>query len=147
MWIKQNKDTVLRSQSIPPISHLTASYVILHSANMRTPLISLLGLAALGLSQAQPHSAGCSTATNSAARPAATPGASEQLFQNLYSAPSAVKRYQRLFVDGDGLRTGDALRELTVFDFNGAQPASGAEGGATKSIVSTVSDSCMPQDC
>jgi hypothetical protein len=111
---------------------------------MRTPLISLLGLAALGLSQAQPYSAGCSTATNSAACPAATPGTSKQLFQNLYLAPSAVKRYQRLFVDGDGLHTGDALQELTVFNFNRAQPASGAAGGATKSIVSAVSDSCMP---
>ncbi|KAF2633133.1 RmlC-like cupin, partial [Macroventuria anomochaeta] len=48
------------------------------------------------------------------------------------SAPTAIKRFQRLLVQGGSLLTGDALRRLIVFDFNGAQPVSGALGGATK---------------
>ena len=112
---------------------------------MRTTFTALVGLAALGLIHAQPHSAGCGTATSSATQPAATADASEQLFKDLYSAPSALKRYQRLFVEGEGLRTGEALRQLTVFNFNRAQPASGATGGATKSIVST--ELCRLERC
>ena len=32
--------------------------------------------------------------------------------------------------------SGDALRKLIVFDFKGAQPASGALGGSAKAAVS-----------
>ena len=58
-----------------------------------------------------------------------------QLVNDLLSAPTAIKRFQRLLVQGGSLVTGEALRKLIVFDFNGAQPANGALGGAAKSAV------------
>ncbi|KAF9690411.1 hypothetical protein EKO04_011608 [Ascochyta lentis] len=56
----------------------------------------------------------------------------QQLFRDLLEAPTAVKRFQRLLVNNRSLFTGDALRKLTVFDFNNAQPAKGAKGSAAK---------------
>jgi len=67
--------------------------------------------------------------------PPATPG-NPDLFRDLFSAPTAIKRFQRLLVSGESLITGDALKKLVVFDFNGATPAAGAKGGATLSAVS-----------
>ncbi|KAF2244721.1 RmlC-like cupin, partial [Trematosphaeria pertusa] len=47
--------------------------------------------------------------------------------------PTAVKKFQRLLTaNGEALLSGEALRALTVFNFNGATPAPGAKGGATK---------------
>jgi hypothetical protein len=65
-------------------------------------------------------------------------GANAQLVRELQSAPTALDRARQLLVDGDALRTGEDLRELIVFDFNGAQPASGALGGASKAAVSNL---------
>lgn len=74
-----------------------------------------------------------------AARPSATPTPAPApvddnaaLFRDLFSAPTAVKRFQRLLVQGGSLLTGEALRKFTVFSFNDAKPAPGAKGGATK---------------
>lgn len=61
-----------------------------------------------------------------------------QLFRDLFSAPTAIKRFQRLLTEGQTLLTGAALKKFTVFDFNGAMPATGAKGGATKSAVSCI---------
>jgi hypothetical protein len=48
-------------------------------------------------------------------------------------------------VQGGSLLAGDALRRLIVFDFNGAQPASGALGGAAKATVrTTLAWPCRP---
>jgi len=58
-----------------------------------------------------------------------------QLFRDLFSAPTAIKRFQRLLTEGQTLLTGAALKKFTVFNFNGAMPAMGAKGGATKSAV------------
>ncbi|KAF1963545.1 RmlC-like cupin [Byssothecium circinans] len=77
------------------------------------------------------------TATSTGA-PAATPDpeAQAQLFQDLFTAPTAVKRFQRLLSNdknGDTLLTGESLKAMTVFNFNGAKPNANATGGATKS--------------
>lgn len=81
--------------------------------------LSILALAALGSVQALPFSS--------------TTDDQSQLFRDLFTAPTAIKRFQRLLVQGQTLLTGDALRALTVFSFNGATPAPGAKGGALKS--------------
>lgn len=57
------------------------------------------------------------------------------LLHDLLTAPTAVKRFQRLLVQGGSLLTGEALRKTTVFSFNGATANPGAKGGATKSAV------------
>ena len=101
------------------------------------PTTLLAGLAAFGVVQAQPYSSSCTASAT--AQPASTAAAAQQqqLFRDLLEAPTAIKRFQRLLVKDGSLLTGDALRELTVFDFNNAQPANGAKGGATKAAVST----------
>lgn len=93
---------------------------------------ALLGVVAITL--AQPHSLGCSPTAS--AHPMPTVDGSAQLLRDLQSAPTAVKRFQRLLVQGGSLLTGDALRKLIVFDFKGAQPANGALGGSAKAAVS-----------
>jgi hypothetical protein len=104
---------------------------------MRIAITTLLALAAASTAQAHPHSSSCTS--TAAAEPAATADTSAQLLRDLESAPTALDRARRLLVDGETLRTGDDLRRVVVFDFNGAQPASGAMGGASKSAVSITS--------
>ncbi|KAF2818228.1 RmlC-like cupin [Ophiobolus disseminans] len=95
---------------------------------MRTVIKTFLVLAAATTTLAQPSNWSCSSTVS--AQPTAS--MDPQLLQDLQSAPTAIKRFQRLLVQGGSLLTGDALRKLIVFDFKGAQPASGALGGATK---------------
>lgn len=78
-----------------------------------------------GLPQMQP------SATAPAAPPASTED-SASLFRDLFTAPTAIKRFQRLLVQGETLLTGDALRKKVVFSFANPEPAPGANGGATK---------------
>lgn len=85
----------------------------------------------------QPQAAQASSTSTAPAAPAPTEDQA-QLFRDLFSAPTAIKRFQRLLTQGETLLTGDALRKLTVFSFNGATPATGAKGGATKSAVSLL---------
>jgi hypothetical protein len=103
---------------------------------MHAVLKALVGLAAIGASHAHPHDPNCST--SSTLRPISTPAADPQLFHDVLSAPTAIERFQRLRVEGEALQTGDTLRNLVVFDFNGAQSANGAMDGATESAVSRV---------
>lgn len=120
---------------------------------MRT-FATVLRLTAIGATLAHPHSVSCSTSVSTQPTPlpassstttftsmstsTSTRDASPQLFQDIFSAPTVIKRFQRLLVQGGSLLTGDALRRLIVFDFNGAQPASGALGGAAKATVRTT---------
>lgn len=90
--------------------------------------LTLLALATLSSVHALPQSMPSSTTTP--APPAPTDQAA--LFRDLFTAPTAIKRFQRLLVQGETLLTGDALKALTVFNFNNATPAPGAKGGATK---------------
>ena len=120
---------------------------------MRT-FATVLRLTAIGATLAHPHSVSCSTSVSTQPTPlpassstttftststsTSTRDASPQLFQDIFSAPTVIKRFQRLLVQGGSLLAGDALRRLIVFDFNGAQPASGALGGAAKATVRTM---------
>ncbi|KAJ6543536.1 spherulin-1B precursor [Mycena vulgaris] len=55
----------------------------------------------------------------------------------LKTQPSVNDRLKKLLTDGSGnLLTGDALRQLTVFDYNNQKPAPGAPGGSI--LLATV---------
>ncbi|KAF7360844.1 Spherulin-1b protein [Mycena sanguinolenta] len=55
----------------------------------------------------------------------------------LKTQASAVDRLKKLLTDGSGnLLTGDALRDVTVFDFNNQAPVTGAKGGSI--LLATV---------
>ena len=127
---------------------------------MRT-FATILKLTAIGATLAHPHSVSCSTSVSTQPTPlpassstttftsmstsTSTRDASPQLFQDIFSAYTVIKRFQRLLVQGGSLLTGDSLRRLIVFDFNGAQPASGALGGAAKATVrTTLAWPCRP---
>ncbi|OAL44959.1 RmlC-like cupin [Pyrenochaeta sp. DS3sAY3a] len=89
--------------------------------------VLVAGLATFGAVQALPQP---QTTPVPAPAPA---GDAAQLFRDLFTAPTAIKRFQRLLTQGgETLLSGDALKALTVFSFNGATPAPGAKGGATK---------------
>lgn len=106
---------------------------------------TLVALAAVAAVRAQPYNSSCVSST--ATQPVATAGTTPQLFSDLFSAPTAIKRFQRLLVQGGSLLTGEALRRVIVFDFNGAQPANGALGGVVKLAVSiTVEGFCYHVD-
>ncbi|KAF2195518.1 spherulin-1B precursor [Zopfia rhizophila CBS 207.26] len=96
-------------------------------------------LAAVGSAQAYPQqSSGFATsvipsATATGATPAPTQDNSA-LLRDLFTAPTAIKRFQRLLTAaGEKLLSAEELKKLVVFDFNNAQPNPGAKGGATKS--------------
>ena len=94
----------------------------------------LLLLAAAATTFGHPYSTSCSLTTS--AQPTPSVDLTAQLMRDLQSAPTAIKRFQRLLVQGGSLLAGDALRKLIVFDFKGARPASGALGGSAKAAVS-----------
>lgn len=110
---------------------------------MLVTLKAFVALAAAGTTLAQPYSLSCSTTIG--AQPTPSANANTPPMQDLVSAPTAIKRFQRLLVQGGSLLTGDALRKLVVFDFKGAQPANGALGGSTKAAVSTTPDAASHQ--
>ncbi|KAF2478128.1 RmlC-like cupin [Lindgomyces ingoldianus] len=101
-------------------------------------------LATVGAVQALPNQqyvpSGFSTVVAaSATASATTPPAPVQtqdntaLFKDLFTAPTAIKRFQRLLTTaGEKLLSPEELKKLIVFDFNGATPAPGAKGGAAK---------------
>jgi hypothetical protein len=103
---------------------------------MRTAIATLLALTAASTAHAHPLNSTCISTT--AARPTATVDANAQLLRELQSVPTALDRARQLLVDGGALRTGDELKMRIVFDFNGAQPAPGALGGASKTAVSSL---------
>ncbi|KAJ7789595.1 RmlC-like cupin domain-containing protein [Mycena leptocephala] len=59
--------------------------------------------------------------------------------EGLRVQPSVVDRLNKLLTDATGtLLTGDALRNLTVFDYNNITPAAGAKGGSI--LLATVAN-------
>ncbi|KAF2795463.1 RmlC-like cupin [Melanomma pulvis-pyrius CBS 109.77] len=113
--------------------------------------VLVLGLATIGAVQARPKAYSFETPSIILPQPTPIPGYgveptsappapstpppadNSQLFRDLFSAPTAIKRFQRLLTTkGESLLTGEALKALVVFDFNNAKPAPGAKGGATK---------------
>ncbi|KAI8938958.1 hypothetical protein NX059_004808 [Plenodomus lindquistii] len=92
-------------------------------------ITTLVALSAVnGLPQVKPQPAANATVP----APPTPTEIQAQLFRDLFSAPTAIKRFQRLLTEGQTLLTGAALKRFTVFDFNDAMPATGAKGGATK---------------
>jgi hypothetical protein len=89
----------------------------------------VVAIATFGSVQALPQ--GIAPTSTAAATPAPTDDQA-QLFRDLFTAPTAIKRFQRLLTQGETLLTGEALKKLTVFSFNDATPAPNAKGGATK---------------
>jgi len=91
---------------------------------------------ALGAVQALPQHihARQDNATSTPAAPAA-PVSTPDIFDDLLTAPTAIKRFQRLLTVGEGpegpeLLKGDDLRKATVFTFDrNMAPPPGAEGG------------------
>ncbi|KAJ4375326.1 hypothetical protein N0V83_002412 [Neocucurbitaria cava] len=109
--------------------------------------VLVAGLATLGAVQALPAPQAASNSTMTPAQPSSTPAPSSApaanndqaaLYRDLSAAPTAIDRLKRMLTVGGNLLTGDALKKAIVFDFNGATPAAGAKGGATKAAdVST----------
>lgn len=96
--------------------------------------LAVFAVATLGSVQALPQSYSPYSTATAPAAPSATPDQS-YLFDDLFTAPTAIKRFQRLLTQGETLLTGEALKKLIVFSFNNAVPAPGAEGGATKAAT------------
>ena len=98
---------------------------------------------ALGAVQALPQHihARQDNATSTPAAPAA-PASTPDIFDDLLTAPTAIKRFQRLLTVGEGpegpeLLKGDDLRKATVFTFDrNMAPPPGAEGGVAVAAVS-----------
>ncbi|KAE9383449.1 RmlC-like cupin [Gymnopus androsaceus JB14] len=61
-----------------------------------------------------------------------------QLATELITEPSNVNKLTALLTKDGNLLTGDALRDLTVLDFNNQEPAAGADGGSI--LLGTVSN-------
>lgn len=103
--------------------------------------VLIAGLATFGAVQAYPNgnpSGNYSPSPTSAAAapPAPTPDNTD-LIADLLVAPTVVKRFQRLLTEaGKALISAEQLAKIIVFDFNGAQPAPNAKGGALKAAVS-----------
>jgi hypothetical protein len=97
-------------------------------------------LVAASIARAHPHSSGCTS--TAAVPPVATENTNTQLIREPQSAPTVLDRARQLLVDGEALRTGEELEELIVFGFNGARPASGALGGASKAAVMFFLEPC-----
>jgi len=80
--------------------------------------------------------------------PASTPD-TKALFQDLFTAPSALDRYKRLLVDPStgGLLSGAALRANIVFDYNnGATLDPGDKGGKITAAVAETFPILVDQD-
>jgi hypothetical protein len=91
---------------------------------------------AVGVIQAIPQPQAAQPSSVSSAPPA--PNSTPDIFNDLLTAPTAVKRFQRLLVDGaQKLITGDALRKMIVFPFDPATaPPNGTTGGVAVAAVS-----------
>ncbi|EMD95018.1 hypothetical protein COCC4DRAFT_147188 [Bipolaris maydis ATCC 48331] len=88
----------------------------------------------LGAVQALPQAQGFptvnATATTTTVAPPAPTANQDALFDDLFTAPTAIKRFQRLLTQGQTLFTGEALRKLVVFTFDrNTPPPVGANGG------------------
>jgi hypothetical protein len=101
---------------------------------------------ALGAVQALPQHIQARQAGNATSTPAApaAPASTPDIFDDLLTAPTAIKRFQRLLTvgtgpDGPELLAGDDLRKATVFTFDrNTKPAPGAEGGVAVAAVRTI---------
>jgi hypothetical protein len=89
------------------------------------------------------------TPDNSSPPPPAPPSDRKALYADLFTAPTALDRYQRLLVDpaSGNLLGGDALRSNIVFDYNtGAQLSAGDKGGKITAAVAATFPILVNQD-
>ncbi|KAJ7082688.1 RmlC-like cupin domain-containing protein, partial [Mycena belliarum] len=83
------------------------------------------------------------TVTSPGLVPIITNGA--EIASGLRIQPSMGDRFTKLLTDGNGnILTGEALRQLTVFDFNNQAPAPGAKGGSI--LLATVDNFPILED-
>ncbi|KAJ7471121.1 RmlC-like cupin domain-containing protein, partial [Mycena latifolia] len=83
------------------------------------------------------HAAPTPSSTVSSPPPVPTVTNGPAIAAELKMQPSVVDRFTKLLTDGNGnLLTGEALRQLTVFDFSNQTPAPGAKGGSI--VLATV---------
>ena len=109
--------------------------------NIIVAALSLGTVQALPQAKASQSAPSTYATATSAAPPAATPIDDQaQLFRDLSTAPTAIKRFQRLLTNGgQALFTGDALRKMVVFPFDsGAPTANSPKNGALVAAVSRV---------
>jgi len=103
----------------------------------------LVAALAFGAAQALPNpvqpsqltsSVAVASSTSTVAPPAATPVDNTALIIELETAPTAIKRFQKLLTAaGQKLLSAAELQKIVVFDFNGATPNPGAKGMSYKS--------------
>lgn len=81
-------------------------------------LLKTIVIAFAAYASAHPAPISSTSSTSAAPTPAATPD--KTLFQDLFTAPSALDRFKRLLVDpaSKNLLSSDALRSQIVFDYN-----------------------------
>jgi oxalate decarboxylase/phosphoglucose isomerase-like protein (cupin superfamily) len=92
-------------------------------------LATLSAVSALPQQNYQPNQP---TTLTTAVTPAPTTN-NDGLIAELRVKSTAIKRFQKLLTNnGEKLLSEDEIKKQTVFDFNNAQPAPNAKGGATK---------------
>ncbi|KAJ7134128.1 spherulin-1B precursor [Mycena filopes] len=89
-----------------------------------------------------PHPSGSATVSQPARVPMITDGAA--IAASLKTSPSTADRFTQLLTINGTLLSGEALRELTVFDFNNQAPAPGAKGGSI--LLATIDNFPILED-
>ena len=108
----------------------------------------VIALAAGASALPAPAFSSSSTSVASPPPPSATPD-TKALFENLFTAPSALNRFQLLLVDptSGNLLSGDALRSQIVFDYNkGASLDPGDTAGKVTAAVAATFPILVDQD-
>jgi hypothetical protein len=117
---------------------------------MSTLLKAIVIALAAGVSAlpASGSSASSTSATSATPSPSATPN-TKALFEDLFTTPSAIGRFQLLLVDptSGNLLSGDALRSQIVFDYNnGAALDPGDTAGKITAAVAETFPILVDQD-
>jgi hypothetical protein len=111
-------------------------------------LLKAIAMALVVGASAFPAPAPQASPTTAAPAPAATPP-TKGLFQDLFTAPSALDRFKRLLTDpaSGKLLSGDALRSQIVFDYNnGATIDPGDKAGKVAAAVAATFPILVGQD-
>lgn len=128
--------TILKSLYFPFFPYLLFSLLssLLRNQSIMSSITKVLigTLAALSAVSALPQNDYRPTTMATAVTPAPTTN-NDGLIAELRVKSTAIKRFQKLLTnDGEKLLGEEEIKKQTVFDFNNAQPAPNAKGGATK---------------
>ena len=113
-----------------------------------SPLLKTIVIALAACASALPAPGSNASSTSAAPAPAVTPN-TKALFEDLFTAPSALDRFKRLLVDpaSGKLLSGDALRPQIVFDYNnGALLDPGDKAGKITAAVAETFPILVDQD-